>query len=360
MKRSILAFLFLASTVAQAGDFTIPGGRAQGKAEACERKLGAIRCELGRVSQLTISGSGITSPNSATFGDGTAATSVTVNGAAATLRTSRYETNGSLRWRQGAGTAAESGSNTGSPYIIQAFDDAGSLIGTPISITRATMDVDYAGAINLVATTTTKNSMNIPAGTLMTTPADGSLEADGNAIYATTDAGNRGYIPAVNMIRLSADYTLTSSTTEQKLFNATTNGRLTLEIGAYRFNCLLFVDTMNAASGNAAFDILGAGGATIGTALYEAWGLDQTTLTATGTKSGVFSNTAQSAASIVTAGTGTAMGTTINGIFTISAAGTIQPAITLVTANAAIVRTNSYCEFYRVGANSFTNIGQWD
>src|SRR5690606_10972430 len=63
--------------------------------------------------------------------------------------------------------------------------------------------------------------------------------------------------------RLDADYTLTSQTAAQKLFNTTANGALTLTTGVYRFESLLFLTSMSATSGNADLSILGAGTATL-------------------------------------------------------------------------------------------------
>ena len=52
-------------------------------------------------------------------------------------------TGGVRRWVMGANTSAESGSNLGSNFAIYAYDDAGSLLSTPLSISR------YNGATTL-------------------------------------------------------------------------------------------------------------------------------------------------------------------------------------------------------------------
>jgi hypothetical protein len=48
---------------------------------------------------------------------------------------------------------------------------------------------------------------------------------------------------------LQANYTLTSITTAQKLFNWSTNGALSLAAGTYRFTCSLLLTSMSATSG---------------------------------------------------------------------------------------------------------------
>jgi hypothetical protein len=51
-----------------------------------------------------------------------------------------------LRWQWGTNTDAESGSNAGSNLAISRYSDAGALLGTPVTINRATGVVDFAHA----------------------------------------------------------------------------------------------------------------------------------------------------------------------------------------------------------------------
>ena len=198
------------------------------------------------------------------------------------------------------------------------------------------------------------------SGTVQTTPDAGTFpEYDGNCFYGTTDAGNRGVIPVVHFIRADATRTFTSNTTEQAIFTSPTNGRLTLETGCYLFEGLINVGTMSATSGNAAIDILGAGTATCAAWLWHAVGVDGNTATAA-TQTGSTTVTQQSAASIVTAGTGAAMTVNLRGTFEVTSAGTIIPSLTLVTANAAVVAIGSYIKFNRIGSTSVVSVGQWD
>lgn len=235
-------------------------------------------------------------------------------------------------------------------------------LGNVTNESKATMFTNptLTGEVSLPAATTTTSPANVPSGTLETTPEAGDvLEYDGNAIYATTDAGNRGVISVDNLIRLDAAYALTNSVAEQKIFNTTANGRLTLETGTYFFESVISVSGMSATSGNAAFDLLGAGGATIGTVLYHVTGVDGNANTAA-TQTGSTSTNAQTPASMVTAGTGTALQASIRGTFEITVAGTIVPSITLVTASAATVAAGSYFRVRRIGSTSAGTVGQWD
>lgn len=196
-------------------------------------------------------------------------------------------------------------------------------------------------------------------GTVLATAEDGAIEQDADVFYHTTDAGNRGYVPARHCIRADATRTLPNNTSENAIFNSPTNGRITLETGTYLFNGMLSVNTMSATSGNAAIDLLGAGTATASAWLWHAVGVDGNTATAA-TQTGSTTVTQQSAASIVTAGTGTVLNVSMRGTFEVTGAGTLIPSITLVTASAAVVAIGSYICLERIGSTSLVSIGQWD
>jgi hypothetical protein len=61
-----------------------------------------------------------------------------IDGAASTVRGSFLRTSGSFRWIAGTDNAAETGSNAGSNYAIYRYADNGTLIDTPLSISRST------------------------------------------------------------------------------------------------------------------------------------------------------------------------------------------------------------------------------
>lgn len=168
---------------------------------------------------------------------------------------------------------------------------------------------------------------------------------------------------------LTADYTLTSSTAEQKAFNITTNGTLTLPTGVYEFEWFAYLTTMSATSGNLAFmsatsgnlafDPIGAG-----TAVTDRWGqrttgIDNSTPLNAGAQGGSASVTQQTPASAVTAATGTGMVATTTGMFRISTAGTIIPSVTLVSASAAVMKAGSYFKIKKIGESTETSVGAW-
>lgn len=185
------------------------------------------------------------------------------------------------------------------------------------------------------------------------TPISGDVLTSGGPAGVPTWGG------AEYWLILNATYALASSATAQKLFNTPTNGTLTLPVGTYRYEALLSVNTMSATSGNAAFGILGAGTATIASALSIATGIDAA-IGAGAAFGGSYWTGNTSNAAIVTAAVNTAMGVLIKGVFRISVAGTIIPSITLATANLAVVQANSYFVAQRLDASATaTSFGPW-
>ena len=190
-------------------------------------------------------------------------------------------------------------------------------------------------------------------------PTNGQVNVDGVIRAFTNSGANEAAVPLANWVMLSTDYTLASSTSEQKAFNTTTNGALTLPTGIYRFECFLYVTTMSTTSGNMAFDPIGAGTAIADRFGYNTVGIDNSTPLSAGTQTGSGSVTQQSPASAVTAATGTGTIQRHGGMFRVSTGGTIIPSVTLVTAAAAVVKAGSWFFIEKVGESTETNLGAW-
>lgn len=140
----------------------------------------------------------------------------------------------------------------------------------------------------------------------------------------------------------SAAYTLTSTTATQKLFNIGSNGALTLGVGFYRYSTMFTITGMSTTSGNAGFDIRGAGTATLSRQRWLAYGKEDTTVV--GTNSGHGGSAANNTVNpMITASTSQNMGVVVDGSFQVDVAGTIIPSIALGTAAAASVAAN--CTF---------------
>jgi hypothetical protein len=91
------------------------------------------------------------------LGDGTGQTYQAVVGASGYYREFRFHTGtdavSGLRWRLAANSTVESGSNAGSDFVFQARDDAGSLVGDALTITRSNLKVSCGSTTDATSTT---------------------------------------------------------------------------------------------------------------------------------------------------------------------------------------------------------------
>jgi hypothetical protein len=161
-------------------------------------------------------------------------------------------------------------------------------------------------------------------------------------------SGGTGATPAYGV--LQANYSLTSVTAAQKLFNCSTNGALSLAAGTCRFSCSLLLTSMSSTSGSAKFDLKGAGSAVFGKMSMQDFG-SRSTVAVGGTTatSGTASAVQASAAALAIAATSAALRASIHGTFEITTAGTIIPSIALDVAAAAVVNAGSYFECIYLG-----------
>ncbi len=227
------------------------------------------------------------------------------------------------------------------------------IFDTPHS--RNFLATDSTGALTFPAGTTAIASAKIVSGSLLTTEVAGAFEYDGLAHYLGSAASTRGYVPAKQIISLTSTYTLTSQTAAQKMFNSSTNGQVTLPIGAYRFFCDFAVSSMSASSGSFGFALAGTKTST------EAWtAIADKGVLATASAPQMTRNTAANT-SLATAGTGTDGEATIDGVVRVTVAGTVIPQISLTVAAAAIMQIGSFCEFEPFSATSTTTtVGNWN
>ncbi len=155
-----------------------------------------------------------------------------------------------------------------------------------------------------------------------------------------------------------AAYTLTSTTAMQKLFNIGTNGALTLEKGLYRYSAIFNISAMSITSGNANFDVLGAGTAVLARPRLFTVGKESTGVV--GALSGVGGALTATTTGVVTAATSGTVNFTVDGFFEVTTAGTIIPSIGLATAAAASVSASSSFFIQQVSAKTgMTSVGPW-
>lgn len=114
---------------------------------------------------------------------------VTIDGEAGTRREVLLQTDGVNRWQISADTGAESGSNAGSNFIINAYADDGTYLSSPIYVIRATGEVRFGGLAKLLVTTVAA----LPAGAL----GNIAMVTDANAttFHSVVAGGGSNVVP---------------------------------------------------------------------------------------------------------------------------------------------------------------------
>lgn len=159
------------------------------------------------------------------------------------------------------------------------------------------------------------------------------------------------------MLRADATRTLVSQTTRQAIFGSPNT--LTLPVGTYRFEMMIYLTGMSATSGNAQLDILGAGNAVASAWLWQATGADNSIPAAAATQTGGTHIVATSgSAGTLVSSTGTGMAVRSEGMFEVTTAGTLIPSILLTTAAAPTLGIGSYLWAERISSSTtLTGLG---
>ena len=235
-------------------------------------------------------------------------------------------------------------------------------LGSNLSITGTTLDAAGGGG-NSFSTIAVSGQSDVVADS----SSDTLTLVAGSNITLTTNAGSdtitiaaSGGGSTTNFIQLSGDYTLTSTSSAQKLFNTTANGTLTLDTGTYEFQTVIYMTTMSSSAGNFKFNLGGGGTATVANFMAHAVGIDSGDATVAGTNGGSISNTnLWAGANVITAGSGTTIGVGISGMFKVTSAGTIIPSVNLTNAAAAVVKANTFFKCTKIGGSTDFTVGSW-
>lgn len=198
------------------------------------------------------------------------------------------------------------------------------------------------------------SQLTLTADTL-TSVASGTIEYDGAALYATPTSAQRGVMLTDQIILQQSTYTLASQTAAQKLFNATTNGQVTLTAGTYGFDCFFSLSSMSASSGSFGFAF---GGTATVTQSFRAAAQKGTATLSTATATQVTYNTTANT-TLATASTNTVGYAQIDGILVVTVGGTLIPQVSLGVASAAVVGVGSYFRIRPYGSSSVSFVGNW-
>ena len=137
---------------------------------------------------------------------------------------------------------------------------------------------------------------------------------------------------------------MTASTSSQKLFNATTNGTLTLSTGTYFFELHIIIYNVTTNFTGHTLSIKGAGTATIATVGMS--NADGYKVAVADSSPMIEDNNLNSGQLIV-------------GSFRVTSSGTIIPSISLTAARASVVKAGSFFRCERLGAESVDASSGW-
>jgi hypothetical protein len=101
-----------------------------------------------------------------------------VDGAHGYTRSMKIRTGASLRWLVGANNTVESGSNSGTDFVIAAYSDTGTGLVTPISITRSNGAISLGGDLTVSkASAVLRTTATSGTGSTDVSAVDGSIAA---------------------------------------------------------------------------------------------------------------------------------------------------------------------------------------
>lgn len=233
-----------------------------------------------------------------------------------------------------------------------------------VAATGAVSGLTVAGFVRPTAGSASQAPLLFTSGTNTSVPAAGAMEYNGSVFFATPAASQRGLLSTEYLVALSSDYTAVDSASAQKVFDATSNGAVTVLA-----DTTYFVEGLYAIAPTANFNAVSVqtlfalgGGATLTSIRYAAD-------TSTGLSSGIntvkrVQVTAATATTVTDAAPGAAATNfviQIRGIIRTNAAGTITPQIqfTGTPGSAPVVQANSFFRLVPVGSGSVATIGSW-
>jgi len=199
-----------------------------------------------------------------------------------------------------------------------------------------------------------------PTGAVLETTSEaGDFEVDSiGVLYYSVATASRGIVPATQMQILTTDYLtpIGTASTLKQLFNASTNGAITVEAStAYEFECLVRLTGLSGTSGTFGFGFLGT--ATYTRVSYLA--IANKTASGVQTASSHTFGIAATYTIISAANTTTTGYVSVKGILIINAGGTVIPSMGAQFTSTYTVVAGSYFKITKLGSNTLTTVGNW-
>lgn len=193
--------------------------------------------------------------------------------------------------------------------------------------------------------------------TTLSTSLSGLLEYDGTALYASPANSTRAVWDVEQLCTLTTAYSFTTggSNALHQLFNATTNGAVTLPLGTYFFECMFNLTSIAATSAAIGF---GFGGTFAGSQLWEAR-VNRAAAATEAATTATTMNTATNSTLCAANTTGTGWGV-IRGKVVVTTAGTLIPSMSLGASTLAVtVGVGSFFRIWTAGISTVTTTGNW-
>jgi hypothetical protein len=250
----------------------------------------------------------------------------------------------------------------GSPAFAQAIStlpSASALTGTE------TLPCVQSGATDgCTANQIRTLTQTLPSAALAGSPGAGLQEYEGTAFYGTPSASDRGVIPTVQFMSLTADYTLSNVNTVQKALNGTTNGQITApSTTGYLFDASLVITNTGTISHTWAFSIAGTATFTAAGTYMMCTGVTNTSSAMAATSQG-YTLTPGTAYVITAASTSNTENVTIHcwGRVNVNVGGTLIPSVQMSAAPGGSQATKAGSSFYLfpIGTNTVVDQGNWN
>jgi hypothetical protein len=217
----------------------------------------------------------------------------------------------------------------------------------------------FAKDVYLATGTTAIAPLTYTSGTNLTTARAGAVEFDGKCFYETAVASARQVVNTEQVQVLSGTRTFTADTSAQAIFNASTNGAVTLAASTtYEFE--MDVTATGFSTSSHTISLLFGGTATFTGIHYMA--ICGTQATVTTPTAPLISWISVATASVVTATETTANSliAKVRGTMRINGGGTVIPQLQQNTNSAAaVVQIDSFFRCWPIGTNTVTNVGNW-
>lgn len=245
----------------------------------------------------------------------------------------------------------------------------GNIVGGNVSVTGNVIASSVIGSVMQASIRPLQGGgvvvpLQFTAGTNLLTPPAGAFEYDGNAIYSTPSAGNRGISPSQIMICLSSSYVANNSAVAQKVFNNPINGAIALAAStAYAFEAIYYI-TRSAGTMSHTMSVLFSGTVTV--VANGVTYIAETTSNTTGNQFVATKRIVGTALTEVTCTDASVSATEVitvylNGVLRTNTAGTLIPQIRYSAApgGAPTILANSFFKLMPIGPSSMTSVGNW-